>query len=189
MPVSHSEANLALADVARTRRRASRFLGYRRAGPHLQVWGLVWLLGYGLPAVLPGLSEGWTWTLLDIVGVTASIRLSLKTAGEEELPGLSRLASLRMMATFAVIFLFVGATLAVMHPANPAAWRVYPALVLGAIYAAVGIYALPRFLVIAAVLAGASLLAFFLAPQVLSLVISLVGGGGLVLGGFWMRRI
>jgi hypothetical protein len=187
MAMSHSEATLALADVARARRRASRFLGYRRAGPHLQVWGLVWVLGYGLPTVLPDIGELWIWAVLDVAGVAGSIWLS-RGAGTNDLSGQSRKASLRMAGAFAVVFLFVWATLAVMHPANPAAWRVYPALVLGAIYGLLGVFALPRFLAVAAVVAAAGLLAFFLAPQVLSLVIALVGGGSLLLGGVWMRR-
>jgi hypothetical protein len=65
----------------------------------------------------------------------------------------------------------------------------YSTLVLSLIYGLIGIFLLPRFIWVAAVIAITSLAAFFLQPAFLPVVIALFGGGSLFLGGLWMQRL
>jgi hypothetical protein len=80
-------------------------------------------------------------------------------------------------------------TLAIMHPTQPAQYLVFPSLVLGLVYGLVGVFTLPKFLWVAAVVSVSGVLAFYFLQPWLSLCIAVTGGGGLLLGGLWMRRL
>lgn len=52
--ITREEAGESLRDIEAVRERSALAHGYRTASPHLLVWGVIWGLGYGLPATVSG---------------------------------------------------------------------------------------------------------------------------------------
>ena len=68
MGLSPQDALAALNDVeaADTRARASQ--ANRAGAPYLILWGVVWVIGYGLSGVLPPRDIGWMWMGVSLAG-------------------------------------------------------------------------------------------------------------------------
>src|SRR5271154_1939537 len=71
MPISTQEAADALQDIARTQQRASVLRGYEHGAPHLILWGVIWVVGYGTCDLAPALANP-AWLTLDILGMLGS---------------------------------------------------------------------------------------------------------------------
>jgi hypothetical protein len=183
MEVSLTEARDALRDVDKAAARGNQSRGYRIAAPYLILWGVIWIVGYGASAWPEAVSSGRLWLVLDVVGLLGSGVIASRERGRQG-KGLWR-----RFAAFATVFLFVGMTLTIMHPTEPAQYLVFPSLVLGLVYGLIGVFTLPKFLWIAAAVSFSAMLAFYFLQPWLSLCIAITGGGGLLLGGLWMRRL
>ena len=72
MNLSHEQASSALQDIAKAQRRLGVFSGYQRAAPHLWLWGLIWIAGYGVSDLAPQYA-GWTWLVLNLGGILAGM--------------------------------------------------------------------------------------------------------------------
>lgn len=186
MDISPIEARDALREVAQTSSRSLQSRGYRASAPHLLLWGVIWMIGYAAPVVFSGLGEGWCWMVLDIVGIAGSSVIAAHTPVPTDQ---SRGKLARLWGGLVIVMVFVVATLAVMHPTQAAQYRVFPALVLGLVYGLFGVIVLPKFLWVACGVSLLSLMAYFFLQPYLSVCVAVIGGGGLVIGGMWMRRL
>jgi hypothetical protein len=189
MTLSATEAQTALDEIERATVLTRHSGAYRRVAPYLQLWGLIWALGYAEPVLLPGVPEGLAWMILDLCGAVGSIVLAWRTGRSENDQRRGDQRMKRMAAGGLLVLLFMAATYAVLPPTDVAQTRVYPALILGFVYGLTGIFLLPRFLWIAAVVPAAGLSAYFLLPSSLPLVMATAGGGSIFLGGLWMRKL
>ena len=99
-----------------------------------------------------------------------------------------RVRLLRYLGTFAVLAAFVGLTLMVFAPVSSDEVLMLITLVVAAVYAVAGCWVGVRYAVVGVALAGLAVGVFHLAPEQLPLVVPFVGGGALILGGFWFRR-
>jgi hypothetical protein len=186
MDVSLTEARDALRDVDKATALSNQSRGYRIAAPYLILWGVIWIVGYGAQALSAAILTGRLWLVLDVVGLLGSGVIASRERGKS---GRQGKGLWRRLAAFATVFLFVAMTLAIMHPTEPAQYLVFPSLVLGLVYGLIGVFTLPKFLWIAAIVSASAVLAFYFLQPWLSLCIAVTGGGGLVLGGLWMRRL
>jgi hypothetical protein len=82
-----------------------------------------------------------------------------------------------------------GSVYLVFKPTSPLPYLVFPALVMGLTYALVGTFGLLRFTWIGAGIFVAVMLGYLLAPALMPFWIAAAGGGGLILGGLWMRTV
>ena len=57
MSLTPNEAASALRDIEDTGRRSGQAFGYRLSAPHLIIWGLVWVVGYGGTDLAPRLTN------------------------------------------------------------------------------------------------------------------------------------
>jgi hypothetical protein len=186
MQLSPAEARSALDDIQRTSALSAKATGYRRAAPHLLLWGAIWTLGYGAPALAPQ-TPNWIWLALDAIGLVGSFVIGMRTPGP--VAGKTGGHTGRVFAASAVCVLFVIATLTVMQPTQTAQLMVFPALLLGLVYGLVGVFGRSKFLWIAAAAPACALLAYFFFQPWLGLTMAVVGGGGLMLSGLWMRSL
>src|SRR4051794_2750259 len=72
MPISPGQAAAALEEVEQTERRTRLSGGYAAASPHLILWGLIWIAGYGGCAVTPPERWGLVWLPLAAAGIAGS---------------------------------------------------------------------------------------------------------------------
>lgn len=192
MSLSGGEATSALADIENVQRRTKVAAGYSLASPHLIVWGLVWLVGYTACGVLPVARWSLAWLPLILVGISASILVGLRAAARHR-------ASAKGPSWKSIVARSVGGAVALtaclscielfVKPAGSDAYLVLPALVLGLVYALVGLVTLPRYFWIGSVVFAATMAGYWLARSFLPFWIAGAGGVGLIAGGLWLRKV
>ena len=181
MSISREEAASALSQIDQTTERSRELKGYRIAGPIAMVWGVIWAIGYCGMVLMPHALAGKLWIGLDFVGMALTLLLLRRN-------GAVMKGGWKQAATFLAIFAFVSATLSLFRPAVAGAHVVYPGLVCGFIYTLFGLWRLPRLAWIGAAMFAASWVGLYLVPQGLIYWMAVVGGGGLFLGGLWLRK-
>ena len=181
MTVSRAEASAALADVDVAQSRSAQLRGYQSAAPHLIIWGIAWAVGYTATDLAPG----WTnaaWLTVVPAGVVADI-----VVARADRPGNGAGAAIAWLLL--IFFALVSGTIAVMQPRDPRQIGAFVPLVVAASYAIVGVMGAPRLLVLAGIIAALTVGGYFALPAHFVLWMAAVGGGSLVLGGLWLRRV
>lgn len=183
MPLSPNEAADALKDLSSTERRSASAYGYHTASPHLILWGFIWIAEYGgfyffphRPAIFP---------LLSVAGIFGSYIIGRRMKGAA-----STNFSWRYFATFVAIFAFVGALFIVMPPTRDAQLVAFFPLLVALAYVLMGIWrGLVRIGVVGVAIGVLTLVGYFYLQPYFLPWIAAVGGGALLLGGLWLRRV
>lgn len=191
MTLSGSEAASALADIESVQQRTNVAAGYALASPHLITWGLLWLIGYAACGMLPVACWGAVWLPLIAIGTGASIWFGVRarrlSPGTTAKPATNLLV--RSIGGAVALAIGIGCIELFLKPAGPDAYLILPALILGLVYALVGLVALPRFFWIGAAVFAATMTGYWLTRAWLPFWIAGAGGGGLLLGGLWLRKV
>jgi hypothetical protein len=181
--MNRNEALDTLHDISQTERRSSAAYGYRLGAPHLFQWGVIWLLGYGVSYWRPTLWQ--IWPVLVLVGVIGSTIIGMRMR-----PAASRTHDWRYTASVVATFVFICAVLAIMPPRAPERVGAFVPILVALYYALVGIWTRgSRMLILGTAVAALTLAGFFFFPQTFALWMAIVGGGGLILGGLWLRSV
>ena len=176
MSLSPEQAAAALREIEQTRQRSLELVIYRHGGPILVIWGLIWIVGFAVNAMWPSYAAV-VWAVLTLIGAVASWLIS--RGGN---PG----QNLRYVASWAVfLLLFYGAG-PILAPQTTSQRAALAALLVAAAYALTGIWWLQRYLWLGLALFAVTLFGFFFAPW-FELWMAVMGGGGLILGGLWLR--
>ncbi len=181
MALSREEAQGALRDVEQVSRRSNAALGYRMSSPHLILWGLVWLTGYG--AMAAKVTWDPLWPILTLGGTAGSFWVGwhmsrAKPAGFDW----------RYGATFLAIFMFITAIFLIMPPKTTDQFGAFFPILVSLYYALIGIWTRGlRMLALGAALLVLTLMGFFHFREMFDLWMAVVGGGALILGGLWLR--
>ena len=191
MNVSRTDAQAALQEVDSATRQSRTHLGYQFASLALLVWGALWIIAGVIGAIWPN-AAGAGWIGIDVVGTVAMgylvVRHARRFAGDGA-SGVFRPSAqaIRFGVTAAVLVGFAAMTALIFGPASATEIMAFITVVIAAIYMVIGLWTGLRLFVLGAVLAALVVSAFLIAPVQLPLIVSLLGGGALVLGGLWMR--
>jgi len=188
--ITENEAAESLRDVERVSRRTHVASAYALASPHLILWGLVWVAGYTGTGLTAPEQWGWVWLPGIVAGSVGSAILGRRAtrSGAAKASG-STNPTARSLLMALTIMLFMGSVYLVFKPTSPLPYLVFPALIMAATYALIGTFGLPRFTWIGAGVFAAVMLGYLLAPALMPFWLAAAGGGGLILGGLWMRTI
>jgi len=192
MAITSTEAAEALRDIAQTDRRTRVSGAYHVASPHLILWGLIWAAGYAGCGLTPPDQWGLVWLPLIVVGVLGAILLGRRAAssGGAGASGAAGFSIGRSLTLGLGISLFIGSVYFVFQPVSPLPYLVFPALITALVYVLLGgLLGLPRYVAIGAVMFLVTMIGFIYAKPFLPFWIAVAGGGGLVLGGLWMRKV
>lgn len=184
--ISQQEASSVLRDVEATETRTVRSGLYAAASPHLVLWGAIWACGYAA-CQFTG-PERWApiWGVLTAVGVALAFWLSWRQSSRSARRDHSAGTIAVMTLT---VGLFIIATLVLFAPVEPMAALAFPSLVMGLVYVMMGYNLMPRLAFVGAGIASVVMAGFLLAPEWTALFAALAGGGGLMLGGLWLRDV
>lgn len=181
MSLSPAEAQLALKDIEKTENRSAASQHHRHSAPYLILWGVMWAIGYTVTASAPGIS--WTWAPLIAIGAIGSVLLARRQA-----EGKSEGFGWRYFASFAAIAIFIYALIAVMGPITYNQMSAVFPLVIGIYYAFIGLWTRGwRMLPLGLALIALTTIGYFTLPDHFLYWMAGVGGGGLILGGLWLR--
>ena len=190
MGISRTEAASALTDIEQTASRTQLARGYRISSPIFMTWGVIWIIGYLAMGLLPQDRWGHLWIPLDIIGfvVTAILtRRGYSSAGASR-GGATAGAAWRSVVFSLAVMAFASVTFTLFRAVSTDVYLVYPGLICGLIYILLGVWRMTRFAVIGVLMFAASLVGYYLLQPWLAFWMAAVGGGGLLLGGLWMRR-
>jgi hypothetical protein len=188
MTLSPNEAAETLRDIAAVETRSHRLYGYRQGSPHLILWGVLWAIGYGLTEPWPQQGRE-IWSTLVAIGLVGGFVIVLRShARVANRTGAKPRIYWRFPAIALTGLAFIFAGIAVMGPVSGRQIGAFIPLVVAAGYAVMGFWLGLRFTIAGAVLATLTLAGFFLLPTHFSPWMAMVGGGTLILSGFWLRR-
>jgi len=183
MPVSPNDASDALRAIAQTEHASSSAFQYARAAPQLILWGAVWFAGYGVSYLKPQWSAFWIPLLIGASVASGWLGARARPAALRPDWRLSAALAVAILVSLCALF----AVLPRLDKLSMAA--LFPILI-GFAYTVVGIrHRAFRLLVTGVALTALTLIGFYWFPSDFSLWMAVVGGGGLVLGGVWLRRL
>lgn len=190
MSLSSQEAAASLTEVNKAHQKSAELYFYRRSSPHLIMWGIIWVLGYGYTGLIH-LYANQVWWALIAVGIAGAVMIGRCHKGDD-----SHLGPMawRMGALFIIIFIFVTASYAILQPTRGAQFAAYPALLTGFAYMVVGLWVGLRYVVSGAVVVALTLIGFFYIDPLfhsyaVCLWFAVVGGAAMILTGIWFRTV
>ena len=186
MNVTKNDVAAALHDVSKTEEHSLTLFHYEMTYPHLLLWGILWIVAGMIGAISPD-NTGIGWLIVDTIGIVTSgylVAMNARRFAEDS----ARSEGLRYLATVVVLTAFITMTFAVFTPVSGIEIQTFITILVAAIYMIMGLWTGYRLTVIGAVLAVLVVSAFFYTPVQLPLLVSVLGGGALILGGLWMRR-
>jgi FtsH-binding integral membrane protein len=181
--IPREEAAEALRAAEAAANRSTTAVGYQRASGHLILWGAVWVVANVL-AYFRAPYGTYLWPALMLFGVAGSFVLGLR-AGRVSGGRSSALTSLLIAAA---IFLFSFGVQAVMDVRSFAQAEAIVCLGVGAAYMVLGVSTGLRMSAVGAVVMIAVIAGWVFAREQFFLWLAVAGGGGLILGGLWLRK-
>jgi len=183
MTIDRNEAAQALSDIDDIAARVRQSRVYNLTSLILILWGAVIFTAYMLGMLMPR-QAGIVWICANLLGVVGSLGISLFI---HEKSGV-RTIDWRVLVALTLVFAFgffwaVGIARLPGRELN-AFWATYWML----IYSLVGLWLGFGFLIIGLGITALTLIGYFLAGPYFELWMAFVNGGGLILGGLWMRR-
>jgi hypothetical protein len=192
MNLSREDANAALESVEQVDRQVREMLGYRAASPFLILWGVIWLVANAVSDLVPSISSR-LWMVAASLGFAASLWLALRQmrcrAARMALTPASRALQRRrfLLLTVAVGGYFP-AMLAVLGPLGARQSGAFISLFWAFAYMFAGVWLGMRMYVTGAITAAAIMVGYLFIHQHFAMWLAVVGGGSLLLAGFWLRR-
>jgi len=189
MTLSPAQAADSLKDIAKTECRSADALAYARFSPYLFIWGAVWIAGYlGSANLAPNVS-GPLWLALDLAGLAGCAVTGYRQHRGQPADSDARAIGRRWWAAFCIVVFFVVATYAVMAPIHTLQQAAFLPLVIGMLYALMGLWRGTRLLLTGLALMALTLGGFFFLREYFLTWMALTGGGALILAGFWFRQV
>jgi cation transport ATPase len=181
--IESREAAAALDDIEQIARRVRQSTIYRLSSLLIMMWGVLVFAG-NLATWLSPRTAGYAWIAVYIAAILGSFAVS---AYDHVRTGV-RSFDVRMLAALLLFFAFGFFCVAVLGHFTPRQqgtfWPIYFMLV----YTIVGLWIGPAFIAIGLGITALTLIGYFLIGEAFPLWMAFVNGGGLLLGGLWMRR-
>ena len=182
MALSPDEAAQALSEIEAAETRSRTAYGYLIGGSYLILWGIIWVVCYSLVDFRPK-SVSMIWLVGCAIGVAVSVILGWRRGERAERRGWRAFVP----ATGYVVFAFL--LLNILRPRSVEDSSIAVALIVSLAYVQIGVHLGDRLVLIGAGLAALSLAGYFWIPLHFHLYMAFVGGGSMILAGFWLRRV
>ena len=188
MGISRAEAAASLSEIERTTGRSHEMKGYRIGGPILMLWGVVWAVAYVGMGLLPVQQWGWVWLPPDILGVVGTMLMAGRASSKAGAGGAAgRAVGWRVLAGMLALGAFSASICLIFRADTPGPYLALPGLEVGVIYGVLGAWRMTRYAWIGAAMFASTLIGFFVFPMWLPFWMAATGGGGLMLGGLWLK--
>jgi hypothetical protein len=180
--IDRQQASEALAQIDDIARRVRQSRIYDLASLMLILWGVLVFAGYLVTWLTPRYA-GYAWPAAYIAGIAGSAAISASNRARSGV----RSFDIRVFAAF-LLFIAFGLFACWLGHFTPRQlgtfWPVYFMLV----YTVAGLWVGPAFVAIGLSIVALTLIGYFLVGDAFDLWMAFVNGGGLLLGGLWMRR-
>jgi hypothetical protein len=182
--IDSKEASAALAEIDDIVQRVRQSQLYELASLAAVWWGVLVFAGNVATWLWPHYAA-YTWTFVNVVGIAGLIALRVVHRPHPHVG----MFDIRLPLMFGLFFAFGYLCTSVIGHFGPrqlgAFWPIYFML----FYALAGLWFGYAFVAIGLVITALTLIGFFYIGEAFPLWMAFVNGGGLILGGLWMRRI
>jgi len=186
MTIDKNEAQDYLATIEKVQQQTRRALGQGDAPLHLMLWGVVWLIGFSGSQYMPPQMAWKLWAVVDTIGVIGSVIIGWRMSRRLRRPGHNARIGwfwLAWMAYGAIIF-----GLASPEFPDVALFTVLITIYFMLAYVVIGLWLWRPLLWIGVSVTFFALLAYFLLPAYVNIIIAFLGGGALFFSGLDMYR-
>ena len=182
MTIDSQQASEALSEINEIARRVRQSTIYNLTSQMLIMWGAL-VFAANIATFLWPRSAGYVWFAVDALGIAGSFAISAYAYPRTKI----RTFDMRMLAAF-LLFLAFGIFCCWLGRFTPRQigtfWPIYFML----FYTIAGLWVGTAYVVIGLGITALTLIGYFFIGAWFEPWMAVVNGGGLVLGGFWMRR-
>jgi hypothetical protein len=184
MTLSKDEAAAALAAVEEAKGRGRAFRWYSSVAGGLIWWGFIWLLADSILQLAPSIP--WIWPLASLVGVIGSLVSGPMFYGSYR--SQYQAHGWKVTISFVFVVMFITSLFWVMWPMTGKQGHAFWGIFFGSFYAILGTWVGARIAIVGVLLCALSLIGYFWVDTYFLLFMGVVGGGGMILGGFWLQK-
>jgi hypothetical protein len=181
--IDSKQASEALSEINEIARRVRQSTTYQLSSLLIIMWGVLVFAG-NLATWLSPRTAGYAWIIVYVAGIAGSFAVSAFGHVRTGIHAFDK----RMLAATLLFFAFgFFCTICLAHftPRQQGTfWPIYFMLV----YTIVGLWLGPAFVAIGLGITALTLIGYFFIGEAFPLWMAFVNGGGLILGGLWMRR-
>jgi hypothetical protein len=183
MTIDSKQAIQALNEIDAIVRRVRQSTIYDIASLMLIMWGALVIAGNIASNLWPR-EGGYIWIAVNAVGIAGSLAIGAFERRRKSVPHFD----LRVVAAFVLFFAFGILWSIVLGHFTPRQLSVFWPTYSMMIYSMVGLWVGWAFVAIGLGITALTLIGYFFVGDWFELWMAVVNGGGLMLGGFWMRR-
>jgi len=190
MVISKDDATQALGEIAAAGERVRSLTAYAYTAPYLILWGIAWMFADVVTAFWGATPLGdWAWPATALVATVINFVIALampRGGGKSAAPYRWRPLAAAGIGMLCVVALFV-----IVEPLNGKQVHTVFALLAGAAYMLMGLWLGWRLVALGVAVTVLSLGAFYGLPLGVAylLFMGVIVGGGLILGGLWLRKV
>ena len=181
--MDRNQASSALADVTDIARRVRQSMFYRHASSMLILWGALTFMGYAAAFAMPSVA-GTSWVVLVAAGIAGSIATGIANRRHAGVNNFDARTSAAFLLFIAFGFIWSVGVAQFTPRQIGAFWASYFMLA----YTLAGLWLGRAFVAIGLGVTALTLVGYVFAGPWFNLWMAVVYGGGLLLGGFWMRH-
>jgi hypothetical protein len=186
MNVSTTEAEEALDAIQAMMQKTRRSFSSSGAYMFLIVWGVIWLLGFLGSQFLSLHIAVYTWMVLDILGGILSAIIGIRMNRGVRSPSSSS-SGKRIAIFWMLLFLYCVASIAVSWPADGKQLAMFIILFTMVGWLAMGLLLSFTSIWPAVTITALALVGYFLLPGIFNLWMAILGGGGMIVLGLYIR--
>jgi hypothetical protein len=183
MSIDRRAAAASLADIDDISRRVRQSRIYQISSLILMLWGPLVMAGYVASWLRPSFG-GYIWVAIDLIGIAGTFAIGARDpAGTGMRPYDARVA-----AAFVLFFGFgLVWSVGILHFTPRQLGAFWPSYIM-LVYTLVGLWIGAAFVAIGLAITALTLVGYFFIGDWFEPWMALVNGGGLLLGGYWMRH-
>ena len=186
MNISSSEAEEALAVIQAMMTRTRRAISSSGAFIFMIVWGVVWLLGFLSSQFLSQEIANNVWMILDILGGILSVVLGIRM--NRGIRSTAPTTSGKRIAFFwLLVFVYCVAAVAIAWPSDGKQLAMFIILFVMVGWAAMGLLLSFASVWPGLIITVLALVGYFLLPGIFYLLMAILGGGGMIALGLYIR--
>ena len=191
MSPEEAKAQLDTIDMAGARVKTVRF--YAEFAPFLLLWGVIWMVANVVSELRPAYGNG-VWSVGVVLGFAMTIFFTIRNARRwrflhPESRAQGRAIGRRAVLLGITLWAYFPAMSALMGPLSPRQNNAFISITWAFVYMITGAFIGWRIFAIGLVTAAAILFGYLFLQSHFFLWMGLVGGGSLIAGGLWLRKI
>ena len=187
MEISPSEAEQALDVIQNMVNKTRRAVSSSGAYLFLFVWGPIWMIGFACSQFLADQVIGSIWAVLNILGAVLSAIIGIRMGRGVRSTSTSPLLGQRIGMFWLLLWLFCAAAIAVVWPLEAKQLAMIIILFVMTGWIAMGLLLSMMSAGWGLIFTILALAAYFLTPDYFYIVMAVLGGGGMIALGFYIR--